>query len=146
MLRIIVGGCIPVAGCLSGPLLKEDPEGVILGKLSIGNRSKQHHEVTVTVLYDGETAHSQKYSVGPREGKMMGGQILDIPHADSPGSVEIRASMDDHQERVTNLDKVYDEGCIRVMIHIERNGSRISFLTNREPRNCPDESSSATEA
>lgn len=65
MLRIIVGGCIPIAGCLSGPLLEEEPEGVILTRLSVANNSKQHREVMVTVLYDGETVHSQEYSVEP---------------------------------------------------------------------------------
>lgn len=143
ILCVIVGGCIPIAGCLSGPILEEEPEGVILTRLSIGNNSKQHREVMVTVLYGGETVHSQGYSVEPQEGKQTGGQVLDIPRADNPGSVEIRASMND-QEKVTNLDELYDEGCARVIIWIEESGRLTTLLTHKES-GCSSESPTPTE-
>ncbi len=145
MLRVIVGGWIPMIGCLSGPLLEEKPEGVILTRLSVDNNSKQHHDVMVTILYDGETVHSQKYHVEPREGNVMGGQILDIPRAESPGRVEIRASMDDHQERVTTLHELYDEGCVRGMVFIEESGEKLTFLLTHKESGCSSESPSSTE-
>lgn len=144
MLRVLIGGCIPIAGCLSGPILEEPPEGVILTQLSIDNDSKQHHEVMVTILYDSENVHSQEYSVEPREGNVMGGQILDIPRADSLGRVEIRASMNS-QEKVTNLNEQYDEGCVRMIVLIEESGGKLTFLPFHKKDGCSGGSSSPTE-
>lgn len=73
----------------------------------------------------------------------MGGQVLDIPRADSPGGIEIRASMND-QEKATNLDELYYDGCVRAIVMVEE-GGRLTTLLTHEESGCSSESLPSTE-
>lgn len=135
-LGAMAGSLIPLAGCLSGLGLGSE-SGVILTRLSIVNSSKSSHTVTVVVLYDGKTVHSQEYNVGPKKGNVLGGQLIDIAPADKPREVEIRAAMG-NQIRVEHFPEEHEKACIKVQVGIESN-RRLTFWQANDGTECFEE-------
>jgi hypothetical protein len=134
VLGTVAGTLLPLGGCLSELGLRSEDAGVVLTRISIENDSKSSHTVTVNVLYDGEIGHSKEYEVGPREGDVLGGQVINADPPDKPGEVVVRAETADQREEIDLTDR-YGEACAIVQVWIESNGE-LMILTGNEGTEC----------
>lgn len=96
------------------------------------------------VLYDGTTVHSQEYDVGPKEGKVLGGTVIDISPPEQPVDIEIRAAMGE-QIRLFERTETDEDACLVVSVWIEESG-RLTFLSRTEGTDCLDDTPTETEA
>ncbi|UPM41944.1 hypothetical protein [Halocatena salina] len=142
MLGVVSGVVLPITGCLS-TFESEAETGVVLSELLVENASDTARTVTVVVLYDGTTVHSQEYDVGPKEGTVLGGTVIDIRPPEQPVDLEIRAAMGE-QIRLFEPAEPDDTTCIKVHVWIERSG-RLTFLSSSEEANCLDPTPTKTE-
>ncbi|MCU4751725.1 hypothetical protein OB919_06980 [Halobacteria archaeon AArc-curdl1] len=128
-------GAVALAGCAGaadddGGSEESNPEGTILGEITVENLANTDHTVDVLVEFDGEIEHWSTHEFD----ETSEGVTLEGDWPDDHGSFRVTARLDEGKFTNVTPGGLSNPSCVNLFILVQREGSiRIAGVTDGGP-------------
>lgn len=123
-----VGG---LAGCVGGG--NDDPDGVWLPRVELGNFTEETIDFDVLIEYNGENEFWSTFEIEPTTiDDGVGAELIDPDLPEEAGEISVEVRVENHRTSIDFTDEGYDDGdcVIGIFLYGFRDADRLSAFSS----------------